>query len=71
MPADLASRLLAGDRSAVPEALNLVDDQRSEERARARELLDHLQRHRQELRARRVGITGACPTSTPNTSRNR
>ena len=59
MPADLASRLLAGDRSAVPQALNLVDDQRPEERGRARELLDALQRRAGDLRARRVGITGA------------
>jgi LAO/AO transport system kinase len=59
MPADLASRLLAGDRSAVPEALNLVDDQRPDERGRARQLLDALQRRRSELDARRVGITGA------------
>jgi LAO/AO transport system kinase len=59
MPADLASRLLAGDRSAVPQALNLVDDQRPEERGRARELLDALQHRAGDLRARRVGITGA------------
>jgi len=57
--ADLAARLQDGDRSAVPEALNLVDDQRPEPRQRARELLDHLQRNPESLRAQRVGITGA------------
>ena len=57
--ADLGARLQHGDRSAVPEALNLVDDQRPEPRQQARELLDHLQRNRESLRAQRVGITGA------------
>jgi len=57
--ADLGVRLQRGDRSAVPEALNLVDDQRPEPRQQARELLDHLQRNRESLRAQRVGITGA------------
>jgi LAO/AO transport system kinase len=43
----------------VPEALNLVDDQRSEPRRQARALLDRLQRSRDSLQAQRVGITGA------------
>jgi LAO/AO transport system kinase len=59
MPADLARRLLARDRNAVPEALNLVDDERPAGRLRSRALLDELQRHRAELVAVRVGITGA------------
>ncbi len=59
MPADLARRLLARDRGAVPEALNLVDDGRPAARLRSRALLDELQRHRAELVAVRVGITGA------------
>lgn len=59
MTAELSARLLAGDRAAVPDALNLVDDARPEERKRSRELLDHLQRHQGELFAQRVGITGA------------
>jgi LAO/AO transport system kinase len=61
MPADsiLGDRLLAGDREAVPRALNLVDDTRPKQREQARALLDHLQRHASELRAKRVGITGA------------
>jgi LAO/AO transport system kinase len=57
--ADLADRLLAGDRGAVAPALNLVDDQRPAARVRACALLDTLQRHADALRARRVGITGA------------
>ena len=32
---ELAARLLRGDRSAVPEALNLVDDTREARRAEA------------------------------------
>lgn len=59
MTAELSARLLAGDRAAVPDALNLVDDARPEERKRSRELLDHLQRHQGELHAQRIGITGA------------
>ena len=62
MPADgasLGARLQGGDRSAVPEALNLVDDERAEATQQARKLLDHLQRSPDALRAQRVGITGA------------
>jgi LAO/AO transport system kinase len=59
MAAELSTRLLAGDRTAVPEALNLVDNSRPGERERARKLLDELQRSQHDLRARRVGITGA------------
>ena len=62
MPADgasLGARLQGGDRSAVPEALNLVDDERGEARQQARQLLDQLQRSHEVLRAQRVGITGA------------
>ncbi len=55
----LASLLLRGDRAAVPEALNLVDDTRPEMRAQARQLLDALQAARDSLRGARVGITGA------------
>jgi LAO/AO transport system kinase len=58
-PVALADRLLARDRSAVPEALNLVDDQRTEPRERARALLDELQRRRRDPGAHRVGVTGA------------
>ncbi len=59
MPADLARRLLDRDRAAVPDALNLVDDGRLERRRQSRALLDELERHRSELCALRVGITGA------------
>ncbi len=55
---DLASRLLERDRGAVPEALNLVDDDRPAARAQARVLLDRLELHG-ESAALRVGITGA------------
>ena len=59
MPPELASRLLARERSAVSPALNLVDDTREAQRAQARELLDALQRSESEAGALRVGITGA------------
>jgi LAO/AO transport system kinase len=59
MAAELAGRLLARERAAVPEALNLVDDERAERRRDARALLDHLERHRAALGAMRVGVTGA------------
>ena len=55
---DLASRLLARDRSAVPDALNLVDDDRPAERAQARVLLDRLELSGGAAAAR-IGITGA------------
>ena len=58
MPADdLAARLLAGERAAVSDALNLVDDSRPDQQADARELLNQLDGRGD--RALRVGITGA------------
>ena len=54
---DLAGRLTARDRAAVPLALNLVDDTREVPRVRARGLLDELARCSSD--ALRVGITGA------------
>ena len=59
MPGDLARQLLDRDRAAVPDALNLVDDDRPQRRQQARVLLDELERHRTEFAALRVGITGA------------
>ena len=56
-PDDLVGRLLAGERAAVSDALNLVDDTRPEQRAAARELLDRLEGRGDG--ARRLGITGA------------
>ncbi|MEE8580354.1 MAG: methylmalonyl Co-A mutase-associated GTPase MeaB [Myxococcota bacterium] len=56
---ELAGRLLAGDRAAVPEALNLVDDRRPEERSAALELLEELARAERGEGALRVGLTGA------------
>lgn len=55
-PQALASRIRAGDRGAVAQALNLVDDRRAPSRARALDLLDLLER---EARGTRIGITGA------------
>ena len=61
MPTDadtgaLAERVIAGDRSAVSEALNLVDDARPARRQQALSLLDSLEGH---ARGARIGITGA------------
>ncbi|MFO0688998.1 MAG: methylmalonyl Co-A mutase-associated GTPase MeaB [Myxococcota bacterium] len=55
-PTELAARTLAGDRSAVARALNLVDDRRSQRRADALALLDALEG---PARGRRLGLTGA------------
>ncbi len=53
---ELAERVSNGDRSAVSLALNLVDDERPERRARALELLDALEGRG---RGARIGVTGA------------
>jgi LAO/AO transport system kinase len=55
----LAARLLARNRDAVPEALNLADDQRPGRREAAIELLDSLERESPFPGAARVGVTGA------------
>ncbi|MBW2274498.1 MAG: methylmalonyl Co-A mutase-associated GTPase MeaB [Deltaproteobacteria bacterium] len=55
----LAERLLAGERSAVAPALNLVDDSREEQQRAALEMLDHLAREERPGGALRIGITGA------------
>ena len=55
----MAARLLARDRDAVPEALNLADDQRPGRREAAIELLDSLERESPFPGAARVGVTGA------------
>ena len=55
----MAARLLARDRDAVPEALNLADDQRPGRREAAIELLDSLERESAFPGAARVGVTGA------------
>lgn len=54
----MAARLLARDREAVPEALNLADDQRPGRRDAAIELLDVLERDSPFPGAVRVGVTG-------------
>jgi LAO/AO transport system kinase len=56
---ELARRLLARERRAVPEALNLVDDRRPEQRAEALRLLDALEAGAPSPGAPRVGLTGA------------
>jgi LAO/AO transport system kinase len=56
---ELAARLLARDRDAVPEALNLADDQRPGRSEAAVELLDILERESPFPGAARVGVTGA------------
>ncbi|MBW2230904.1 MAG: methylmalonyl Co-A mutase-associated GTPase MeaB [Deltaproteobacteria bacterium] len=55
----LLDGLAAGDRSAVSEALNLVDDRRPEERELAFELLDALAQSPSTDSVQRVGMTGA------------
>lgn len=55
---DLARRVLAGEREAVSEALNLADDQRPERRAAALALLDRLERDAPFPGVARIGITG-------------
>jgi len=59
LPRDLAQRLLAHDRDAVPEALNLADDRRADRREEALELLDALERKSAFPGAARIGLTGA------------
>jgi LAO/AO transport system kinase len=55
----LATRLLARDRDAVPEALNLADDERPGRREAVIELLDILEDESPFPGAARVGVTGA------------
>jgi LAO/AO transport system kinase len=55
---DLAGRLLARERAAVPEALNLIDDQRPASRDAAFALVDRLEREVGDGGALRVGVTG-------------
>jgi LAO/AO transport system kinase len=58
--------LLARDRDAVPEALNLADDRRPERREQALQLLDVLEQQSPFPGPARVGLTGApgCGKST-------
>jgi LAO/AO transport system kinase len=56
---ELARRLLARDRGAVPEALNLADDTRLDRRTAALALLETLEREAPFPGATRVGLTGA------------
>lgn len=56
---ELARRLLARDRTAVPEALNLADDSRPERQRMALEMLDTLEKEAPFPGAPRIGLTGA------------
>ncbi|HEY5658684.1 MAG TPA: methylmalonyl Co-A mutase-associated GTPase MeaB [Myxococcota bacterium] len=56
---ELTQRLLARERDAIPEALNLVDDRRPERRREALALLDALERRAPFPGAARIGFTGA------------
>ena len=58
-PLELARRLLARERDAVPQALNLTDDRRPGRTAEALALLDALEREAPFPGAPRIGITGA------------
>ena len=58
--AELAERLIARERAAVPEALNLIDDQRPAQRARAHALLARIEAASGPTGgAWRIGMTGA------------
>lgn len=59
LAADLAGRLLDGDRDAIPLALNLADDSRPAQRVQALELLAILERESAFPGAERWGLTGA------------
>ena len=58
LPTKLATRLVNRERDAVPEALNLIDDARPEQRQRAFDLLQQLEAAPQQKVAKRVGFTG-------------
>lgn len=61
MPIELARRLRSGDRAAVAEAMNLVEDERPAQREMADVLLTELEGHDEshDAGAMRVGFTGA------------
>lgn len=58
LPSGLARRLLDGERAALPDALNLIDDRRPESRERATALLAELAKSGPTPGAIRVGVTG-------------
>jgi LAO/AO transport system kinase len=57
--ARLVAGLSRGNRAAISEALNLVDDRRPAQREMALELLDRLEHRSGHEEAHRVGVTGA------------
>ena len=61
MPPDidaLAQGLIAGDKSAVSQALNLVEDRRDEAKSQMADLLDAIHAAGVEDKSHRVGLTG-------------
>jgi LAO/AO transport system kinase len=56
--AELASAIVRGERPALAEALNLLDDRRPGARAQAAKLLAHLQQSLDSTRGQLIGITG-------------
>ena len=54
----LATRINQGERAALAEALNLLDDKRDQSRSQAAELLGRLQCTPPESGGHLVGITG-------------
>jgi LAO/AO transport system kinase len=57
-PAQLAKAVLLGERAALAEALNLLDDRRPPSRAMAAQFLCKLQNNESSLRGHLIGMTG-------------
>ncbi len=55
---DLAAKVMAADKAAVAQALNLVEDRRAEAHDRVAALLDALRGSDRAARGHRVGLTG-------------
>jgi LAO/AO transport system kinase len=55
---DFAAAITAGDRAAIAEALNLLDDRRKEARQKTTALLAHLQHDQDIPTGQLIGITG-------------
>ena len=54
--AELAERVLAGERRALSRAITLIESQRADHRARATELMEHLRLS--DRQALRIGLSG-------------
>jgi len=57
-PEQLAEAVRSGTRSALAEALNLLDDRRPQARLRAAEFLQRLQKNENNVRSHLIGRTG-------------